>query len=189
MRKPLLAEKVAVLVANGFNEQDMTAAQRALVAAGANVRIIAMDNGLVNSWNGESWGLHFAADGMLNAALAADFSMLVIPGGHRSMEKLKLTAHTRRFISGFLDADKPLALFGDAIDLLIHTNKISGRHVTAPENLKTAAKNAGAKVAETPSTIDQNLMTGNGEAAARDAFAKEMVAHFIASMGMVTQAA
>ena len=97
----LQGAKIAILVANGFNEQDLTSAQRILQGYGAYLRVISMDNGLVNSWNGTGWGLNFAADKMLNEALAADFSMLMVPGGRRSVDKLKLTAHTRRFINGF----------------------------------------------------------------------------------------
>lgn len=189
MTKPLYSEKIAVLVANGFNEQDMTTAQKALVAAGANVRVIAMDGGLVNSWNGTSWGLHFAADAMLNTALAADFSMLVVPGGQRSLDKLKLTAHTRRFINGFLDAGKPLALLGDAVDLLAFINKASGRSVAAPEAVQQAMTNAGAACAAEAFVIDENLMTTTGAAADRDACAQAMVQHFAAHMPTLSQAA
>lgn len=97
MSKTFVGDKIAILVANGFTEQDLTHTQRALQAQGANTRIIGMDNGLVNSWTGDAWGHHFAADCALNMALAADYDMLIIPGGRRSIEKLKLTAHTRRF--------------------------------------------------------------------------------------------
>lgn len=43
------------------------------------MRIVSMDQGLVNSWNGQAWGLHYAADATLNSALAADYSILIIP--------------------------------------------------------------------------------------------------------------
>lgn len=188
MHKPLLNEKVAILVANGFDEQDMIAAQKALAAAGAHPRVIAMDSGLVNSWNGTGWGLNFAADAMLNTALAADFSMLVVPGGSRSLDKLKLTAHTRRFLNGFLDARKPLALWGDAVSLLSHAQKAQGRVVAAPEGFYAELERNGAKIIADSYAIDGALMTTAGNAQERDALAQTMAAHF-ASCGEMEQAA
>ncbi len=118
MNKPLLGEKLAVLVASGFCENDLTAVQRVLQPLGVTMRIISVDNGLVSSWNGDGWGLNFAADSALNSALAADFSMLVVPGGQRSVDKLQLTAHTKRFIGGFIDSGKPVVAVGEALELL-----------------------------------------------------------------------
>lgn len=120
MSKPLSGVKVAILVANGFEEADMTATQRAMVAAGANARIVSPEPGLVNSWTGQAWGHHFAIDAALNSALGADFSMLVIPGGQRSIDKLKLTAHTKRFIGSFMAAQKPVAVWAGAMPIMEH---------------------------------------------------------------------
>lgn len=192
MRKPLFGEKIAVLVANGFCERDLTALQRALQPQGATMRIISMDHGLVNSWNDGTWGLNFAADSALSAALAADFSMLVIPGGTRSIEKLKLTAHTRRFIGGFIDTGKPVVACGDALDLLIFAEKLAGRSVAGLETLKEAAQNAGATWVEAPFTIDANLMTGTGVQVGAAAGAEEFVnaaAEFLTDSITVAKAA
>ena len=117
MSRPLLGVKIAVLVANGFHENDLTAIQKPLIQAGANIRIISSEHGLVHSWNGDGWGHHYAIDANLGAALGSDYAMLVIPGGARSMEKLKLTAHTKRFIGNFLAASKPVAVCGEAAGL------------------------------------------------------------------------
>lgn len=118
MQKPLLGQKIAFLVANGFTESDLVEPQRALQALGADTRIISMDQGLVNSWNGEGWGLNFAADQALNTALAVDYDGVVIPGGARSIHKLQLTAHTRRIVKGFVEAHKPAAALCDASEIL-----------------------------------------------------------------------
>ncbi len=118
MRNQLSGQKIAVLVANGFNETDMTQAQRALLDSGADIRIVSMDQGLVNSWKDGAWGLHFASDQVLSSALAADYDILIIPGGEKSMDKLKLTGHTRRFVGGFMNIGKPVVAFDEANDLL-----------------------------------------------------------------------
>lgn len=168
----MLGEKVAVLVANGFCEKDLTETQRSLQKAGASIRIISMDNGLVNGWNGDAWGLHYAADTTLNTALAADFSALVIPGGQRSIEKLKLTAHTKRFINGFLSACKPVIAFDDALDLLVFCGLVAGRTVSGPEELKDTALTAGAVWSGKDFAIDSSLMTGGEASGSREGYIK-----------------
>ena len=132
MKKPLLGEKIAVLVANGFSEKDLTLTQKALINAGASIRIVSMDHGLVNSWNDLGWGLNFAADQVLSEALAADYDMLLVPGGQRSVEKLKLTAHTRRFIGGFVGMSKPVVFFEEAADLLAFADRAAGIALCGP---------------------------------------------------------
>ena len=118
MQKPLLGHKVAFLVANGFNETDLIESQKGIQALGADTRIISVDQGLVSSLNDQGWGLNFASDHALNESLAVDYSAIVVPGGKRSIEKLQLTAHTRRFIRGFYESNKPVCVIADAQDLL-----------------------------------------------------------------------
>lgn len=188
MSKPLLGIKIAILVANGFSEQDMTETQRALLTAGANIRVVSMDNGLVNGWHGTGWGHHFAVDSALSSALAADYDMLVIPGGQRSLDKLKLTAHTRRFIGGFMAASKPVAAFGDAVDLLAFTEQTVGRTLAGPEALREPMERSGAVWSASDSAIDGNLMSGRSDEQTRPAFIPAVIAHF-ASFAELAKAA
>lgn len=118
MSKPLSGVKIAILAANGFNQQNLTDTQKTLNTAGASLKIICPDQGLVNGWEGQGWGHHFAVDQVLSTALGADFTMLVVLGGTRSIEKLKMTAHTKRFINSFMTSGKPVAMLDDAVDLL-----------------------------------------------------------------------
>jgi protease I len=184
MSKSLSGAKIAVLVANGFTEKDLTEMQRLIQKMDsksmANLRIVSMDQGLVNSWNGDAWGLHYAADSALNAALAADYAMLIIPGGRRSVDKLKLTAHTKRFIGGFIDQKKPVAVFEEALELLIFCDKIQGRTVAGPEVLQSQAEAAGATWKKDDFFTDAALITGRSDADTREAYVKA-VFDFLAS--------
>ncbi len=159
MQKPLAGMKAAILVANGFNEHDMTVFQRGMMEAGAYPRIISVENGLANGWQGASWGHYFAVDCQLADALAADFDILIVPGGQRSLDKLKLTAHTRRFIGGFVAAHKPIMVLGDALNLLVQTGLVNGAMVTGPETLKDAAVEAGAMWSDATPTIYNSMIT------------------------------
>lgn len=153
MSKSLLGTKIAILVANGFNQQDFTEIQRSLNTAGANVKVISPDQGLVNGWEGQSWGHHFPVDQALGTALGADFDMLVVPGGTRSMEKLKTTAHTKRFLNSFMTSEKPVALVNESTDLLAFAGQ--SVEVTDHANLYAAqAETAEDRAAMIASMLD-----------------------------------
>lgn len=115
--------KIAVLVANGFNENHFIKMQKTLNEMGYQSCLISMNQGLVNGWNEEeaSWGHNYAVDTQLNSALGVDYDGLVVPGGKRSLDKLKMTAHTRRFISSFMKMKKPVCVMADAYDIMVHT--------------------------------------------------------------------
>jgi len=175
----LRSKKVAILAGNGFCESDMGAVQKALQDTGAYARIISSEQGLVCGWNGAGWGHHFAIDSNVRTALAADFDCLVVPGGQKSVEKLRLTAHTRRFVSSFISANKPVAFFGDAIQLLPHCVDIAGRSVTGPAALEAALLQEGAVWAGTPLHLDTNLLTGDTAAeGAREKMIDAMLGFF-----------
>lgn len=159
MQKPLAGMKAAILVANGFNENEMTMFQRGMMEAGAYPRIISVENGLANGWQGTGWGHYFAVDCQLSDALAADFDILIVPGGQRSLDKLKLTAHTRRFIGGFMAAYKPIMVIGDGINLLSAIGLNNGYMVTGPETSKDMAVTAGAIWSENSPTISDSLIS------------------------------
>jgi len=176
MSKPLNGTKIAVLIANGFNEQEFTLCQRPLAEQGASLRIISTNQGLVNGWDGKGWGHNFAVDASLNTALGVDYDSLLIPGGQRSLEKLKLTAHSKRFIGSFVGAMKPVVVMGDALELLIQSDLINGYTVTGSENLEAQAIQRGAEWDKGPVCSHQSVMTWNGEGD-ENQFVSEMIEH------------
>jgi protease I len=193
MKKPLLGEKIAVLVANGFSEKDLTLTQKVLLNAGGAIRMIGMDQGLVNSWNDLGWGLNFATDQMLSEALAADFEMLIVPGGQRSIDKLKLTAHTRRFVGGFVSMNKPVAFFEEAVDLLLFAERAQNHTITGPEKLQAVAELAGALWSTQEFVQSQNIISGRSSDKGNETYAAEvgrfLVEASIAAKAQLQQAA
>ena len=190
MHKPLAGTKIAILVANGFVQQDFTEIQKTLNAAGATLKIISPDQGLVNGWEGAGWGHHFPVDQQLSTALGADFDMLVVSGGQRSLDKLKTTAHTRRFIGSFLTYGKPVALFGDAASMLVYAGQAAGRTVAGPDSVRDDLVQAGAVWSEETAALDNMLYTGRTDThELRAAFAAGMLEFFVSRPMDMQQAA
>lgn len=137
--------KVAVLVANGFDEISMTGVWRALQGCGASLRTVSPEQHLVVGWSGQDWGSQFAVDMCLNKAQCAEYDALFIPGGYRSHNKLALTAHTRRFVSGFLAGNRPVCMTDDAVGLLCSADLLRGQIVGGPDRLAERCQAAGAQ--------------------------------------------
>ncbi len=159
MQKPLAGLNVAILVANGFHEIEMTSFQRALIEAGASPKIISVESSLAHGWQGKGWGHYHPVDKHLSDALAADYDVLLVPSGHRGHDKLKQTAHTRRFIGGFMMAFKPVLAMGDAVKMMAEIGVIKGMMVSAPEDVRAAVTENGVIVSENSPTIHSNLMS------------------------------
>ena len=124
----LAGKTIAFLVASGFSETAYSSLQRALVKLGARGLTVAPDSGLVNGWQegtvteagvqlAGDWGHYHPVDRQLGETLAADLDALAIPGGSRSLAKLKANLHVKRILSHAIDAGKPVLLFGDAREL------------------------------------------------------------------------
>ena len=163
MDNTLAGKTIAILVSNGFEEAEMTEPQRALIKTGATLRTISTETGLVNGWHGKSWGHYFPVDKQLGEALGADFDMLLLPGGERSVAKLQNSAHTRRIVGHFLDAGKPIAAIDHGIQLLAIPGKLRGRMLAAREAYREDLVAAGGKISEDALVIDDITVSALGQ--------------------------
>lgn len=182
MNKSLKNMNIAILAGNAFSEADMIATQRGLLSAGAKMKVVSVDQGLITGMNKTGWGHNFPVDVSLSSALASDFDMLVIPGGDGSCKKLLSSAHSKRFVGGFMMAGKPLAAFNDGVTMVLNTQDVEGVEMTGPETMMEAINGAGAEyVADTNAVISFNVISG-GMNDEKEAFVAEMIS-FFASYG------
>ncbi len=158
-------KKAAFLVESGFCERELTQAQEALREIGFDCRVISSENEVVRGWNEEKcegdnyWGKSYAVDSSIKRVLAANYDVLVIPGGHRSIDKLKLDNGVKSFISAFLGTGKPVIAYNYAIDLLMHTDLVAGYSVAAKNEICDTVKNVGGRCAAPSFVVSKNLIT------------------------------
>ena len=136
MKLAHLCEKtIAIMVASGFDEAGFIAIQRAMMEAGAKLKIVSREAGLTNAWNGTGWGMSYPADVTLSTALAIDYDGLIIPAGKRHIATLENEAHAKRVLRAFLREDMPVLLQGDATAMLQLVDGTSDRlHVSADDD-------------------------------------------------------
>ena len=186
--KPLIGKKVAIMVANGFDEVEFVEPQKQLLAAGATVKAVSRATGLVNGWYDGSWGHFFPVDADLADTLAVDYEGLVIPGGVRGVEKLAEDPHGQRILKAFMRAGMPVALIGDAVSLLATIEDAKGRTVTSSADTREALEAAGASWEEAASVTEGNLVTANGAEGVTE-LVESFTSLVVAYEGEVTEAA
>jgi protease I len=106
-------------------------------------------NMLMNLSNEESQAEHF-----LNT-----YHLLVLPGGVKSLEKLRQEKHVIDFIAEWNKRNKFIASTCHGAQLLISANAVRGRRVSGYYSIKDDINNAGAEYVNEPVVIDHNLIT------------------------------
>jgi protease I len=149
---------IVLLIANGFNEAELTEIQRALVKTGAKLTTVSPEKSVANGWFENGWGHYFPVDQHIGDALGSDFDIMVLVGGERGVAKLAGNPHTKRMVSHFLDAEKPLVAINEAVTLLSLPGKVSGRHL-AGDKTDPALAATGAQITDGPIVVDRNLLT------------------------------
>ena len=90
MEKRLAGKKVAILVAEGFEQVELTGPRQALDEAGAETKIVSPARGEVQGWNHYDKGDKFKVDVPLAEADAQNFVALLLPGGVANPDQLRM---------------------------------------------------------------------------------------------------
>ncbi|MDE1900197.1 MAG: DJ-1/PfpI family protein [Alphaproteobacteria bacterium] len=162
MSSTLVGKSIAILAANGFDENNMTEIQRAITALKGKFKTVAPENGVMNGWQTDHWGHYFPVDAQIGEALGSDYDILIIPGGERAVTKLKTNLHTRRIVNHFLEAGKPIAAIGAGVALLALSPKIAGVAVAAPAECQAELTAAGAVIGGDALEVSGQILTADG---------------------------
>ena len=159
MGKSLEGKKIAILVADGFEQVELTGPREALEQAGAEIEIVSPAEGEVQGWNHDEKADTFHVDMPLNLARSDDYDALLLPGGVRNPDQLRMSIRAVEFVDGFFATGKPVAAICHAPWLLIETETIKGRNITSWPSLKTDLVNAGARWVDRAVVVDNGLIT------------------------------
>jgi protease I len=173
----LNGKKIAILVADGFEQIELTGPKEALEAAGAEIEIVSPAEGEVQGWNHDEKADRFPVDMPLNLARSDDYDALLLPGGVRNPDQLRMLTRAVEFVDGFFATGKPVAAICHAPWLLIETEVIKGKNITSWPSLKTDLSNAGARWIDREVVVDNGLITSR-KPQDIPAFNKKMIEEF-----------
>jgi deglycase len=177
MANELEGKKVAILVADGFEQVEMTKPRQALEDAGAETRIVSVKSGQIQGMNHADKADKFDVDMTLEEARPQDFDALMIPGGLMNPDTLRSTPEALEFTRHFFNEGKPVAAICHGPWVLIDAGVIRGRKLTSWPAIKTDVRNAGGN------WVDQEVVVDNGLVTSRKpddipAFNRKMIEEF-----------
>jgi protease I len=91
-------KRIAMLVANGFEQVELTGPKEALEKAGADVHIVSIEKDQVKSWDRTDWGDEFQVDVPIDQASAQVYDGIVLPGGQLNPDFLRINDQAVEFV-------------------------------------------------------------------------------------------
>ncbi len=158
-RTDLNGTRVAILIADGFEQVEMTEPRKALDQSGAQTQIVSLKTGKVHAWNHTDWGDEFPIDLSIDQARPDDFDALLLPGGVMNPDKLRMQPKAVAFAKAFFDAGKPVAVICHGPWTLVEAGVVRGRRITSWPSLQTDLRNAGANWVDQEVVVDGNLVS------------------------------
>jgi protease I len=159
MAKKLDGKKIAILVADGFEQVELTEPKEALEEAGASTQIVSPARLEVQGWNHDDRADKFKVDMPLDRARSDDYDALLLPGGVKNPDQLRMLTRAVEFVDGFFAAGKPVAAICHGPWMLIEGDVIRGKTITSWPSLRTDLENAGAKWVDREVVVDNGLVT------------------------------
>ena len=177
MARKLDGKKVAILVADGFEQVEMTKPRQALDEAGAETKIVSLKLGKVQGMNHADKGDKFEVDLTVDQARPEEFDALLIPGGLYNPDAMRTEEKALQFARHFFREGKPVAAICHGPQVLISAELVRGRKMTSWPAIQVDMRNAGAR------WVDEEVVVDNGLVSSRKpddipAFNRKMVEEF-----------
>lgn len=151
--------KVLIVATDGFEEWELFGPREILQKRGAQVVLASPKRDPIQATVHDDPGKTIRPDLTLDQANADDFDALVLPGGVRNPDTLRLNDKAIALIRAFADAGKPIAAICHGPWLLVETDLVRDRRVTGWPSIWTDLKNAGGTVVDEPAVTDGNIIT------------------------------
>lgn len=174
-KNALKGKRIAVLVADGFEEIELTGPVWYFKALGAQVDIVAPKFNPAPERFGLSYPemskTHVMAiqylqpvgyikfDRTADQIKVEDYDAVFIPGGAWNPDNLRYDKDVIKFIQDFNKSGKLIAAICHAPVVLASADIIKGKQLTGYWNIQSDLKNAGATVLEQPVVTDGNIIT------------------------------
>ncbi len=157
--KPLQGLRVAILLDDGFEQVEMTEPRQALDEAGARTFIISPQKSQVQGWRHDEKADVFPVDVTLSDAKPVEFDALLLPGGVRNPDALRMDNKAVLFAHAFDIAKKPIAAICHGPWMLVEIGSVRGKRLTSWPSLRTDIINAGGDWVDQNVVVDPPLVT------------------------------
>jgi protease I len=147
--------KILIIATDGYEDSELLLPLKMLQENGAEVTLASLKKEEIKGDNGAT----AMPDAEIGDVRAADFDALLLPGGTKNPDALRMEKEVVAIIRQFAAAGKPVAAICHGPWLLVEADVIRGKTVTGWPSIRTDLRNAGAEVVDREVVVDGNIVT------------------------------
>lgn len=151
--------RVLIVATDGFEEWELFGPREILQKRGAEVVLASLNRDPIQATVHDDPGKTIRPDLAIDDANADDFDALVLPGGVRNPDHLRLHGNVVDLIKAFNEQGKPVGAICHGPWLLVEADLLRGRTATSWPSIRTDLRNAGANVVDEAAVTDGNIVT------------------------------
>lgn len=151
----LAGKRVAVLITEGFHDDETLVPSRHLADRGATITVIGPRVGEFKAYNSDQ---RVMVEKAVGDVTVDQFDALIIPGG-RAPAALRQDEAVVAFAREFVRSGKPVAAICHGPQVLVTAGVMEGRTATAVSGVRPEIEEAGGRFVDEPVVRDRNLIT------------------------------
>jgi protease I len=157
---PLISQsRVLIVATDGFEEWELFGPREKLEKRGAEVVLASPKLDPIQATVHDDPGKTIRPDLTVDQANADDFDALILPGGVRNPDHLRMNTKAIALIKEFDRQGKPIGAICHAPWLLVEADLLRGKTATSWPSIRTDVRNAGANVVDEAAVTDGNIVT------------------------------
>jgi protease I len=150
---------VAFMATDGVEQVELTEPWDAVEREGGRPVLLSNKDGEIQAVKGMDLADRFPVDGDVGSARADDFDALVLPGGVKNPDSLRMHRGAVDFVRSFIEAGKPVASICHAPWMLVEADAVRGLELTSYPSLRTDIRNAGGSWVDREVVVDRRIVT------------------------------
>ena len=159
MSADLTGKRIAILATDGVEGVELTSPRDALERAGATVEVLAPEDGAIELWDHAEKSGTLPVDRAVSGADPDEYDGLVLPGGVRNADHLRMDRSSVQFVTAIVRRGVPVGVICHGGWILIEAWAVNGRTMTSYPSLRTDLQNAGARWVDEEVHNDQGLVS------------------------------
>ena len=151
--------RILIVATDGFEEWELFGPRQILQQRGADVVLASLKRDPIQATIHDDPGKTIRPDLVVDEANADDFDALILPGGVRNPDQLRLHGNVIALIRAFAEQGKPVGAICHGPWLLVEADLLRGRTAPSWPSIRTDLRNAGANVVDEAAVTDGNIVT------------------------------
>src|SRR4051795_2094322 len=151
--------RILIVATDGFEESELFGPREILQKRGAEGVLASLKRDPIQATIHDDPGKTIRPDLTIDEANADDFDALILPGGVRNPDTLRLHGNVIDLIRAFDRQEKPIGAICHGPWLLVEAGLVRGRTATSWPSIWTDLRNAGANVVDEAAVTDGNIVT------------------------------